>query len=151
MRALRVDKLTYAALEATLIEHIADRSAETIPVHRMLGTTNALLTRRANQIISQLTRFEALNVEIVSSRAAVGGGSTPGLSLPSLALSIKMTAVSSSNLFDYLRSEKPPVVGRIEDNRLLLDLTTILPEQDPALVKVLCEIANNKEIPHHAL
>lgn len=151
MRALRVDKLTYAALEATLVEHIADRSAETIPVHRMLGTTNALLTRRANQIISQLTRFEALNVEIVSSRAAVGGGSTPGLSLPSLALSIKMTAVSSSNLFDYLRSEKPPVVGRIEDNRLLLDLTTILPEQDPALVKVLCEIANNKEIPHHAL
>ena len=151
MRALRVDKLTYAALEATLIEYIAGRSAGTIPVHRMLETTTDLLAKRANQIISQLDQFERLNVKIVSSQAAVGGGSTPGLSLPSLALSIKMTAVSSSNLFDRLRSATPPVVGRIANDQLLLDLTTILPEQDLVLAKVLFEIANSETPPHHAL
>jgi L-seryl-tRNA(Ser) seleniumtransferase len=114
-RALRVDKLTLAALEATL-------TGPPPPVARALAADVAGLRARAEALAAQLTCAEA-----VDSVAAVGGGGAPGVRLPSVALSLPESYAVA------LRTGTPPVVGRLEAGRCLLDLRTVAPEEDELL------------------
>jgi L-seryl-tRNA(Ser) seleniumtransferase len=115
-----VDKLTLAALEATLLGPQA-------PVLSILDVPVETLTQRAESILGRLDHA-GIEAEVVPSRAAVGGGGAPGVELPSVALSLpKHYAVR-------LRAGRPVVVGRIEADRCLLDLRTVLPDQDEELV-----------------
>ena len=136
MRALRVDKLTLAALEATLIEYIAGRAHETVPVQRMLGLTAEAIEDRARSLAERLAN-SGWRVSLLSGSSAVGGGSAPGVSLPTVLVAIEHDDRSPDDLESALRSLDPPVIARIESDRVVLDLRTVLVDQDELLGSLL--------------
>ena len=137
MRAVRVDKLTYAALEATLIEHAAGRAGASVPVVRMIETPLERMEARAEALRSRLVDAQGLAVSIAATEATIGGGSTPGVTLPSRALAVEAAGRSANALAALLRTGVPPVVGRIVDARLLLDLRTVDPSEDGDLAEAV--------------
>ena len=145
MRALRVDKLTYAALEATLLEHATGRASDAVPVVRMIETPVEQLEARADVLRSRLADVSGLAVSIAATEATIGGGSTPGVTLPSRALAVEATGRSAAALSMTLRAGMPPVIGRIADNRLLLDLRTVDPQEDTLLATALGAAASTPD------
>ena len=133
MRALRVDKMTYAALEATLQEYAAGRAHVTIPVVRMLTMTAGAIALRAGMLAAELHAGD-LRAETIDGVSTIGGGSAPGSSLPTRLLALGHRAWSASDVEARLRASDPPVIGRIEQDRVVLDLRTVPPEQDPVLL-----------------
>ncbi len=140
-RALRVDKLTIAALEITLGAYL--RAAwEEIPAMRMIRMSSQELRRRAENFIRDLRPELPLNeveIDVVDSTSLVGGGSTPAQSLPAKVIRIACARYSAAKLEQRLRRAPAgvSVIARVEDDRLLLDLRTVLPEQEPLLIKTL--------------
>jgi len=135
IRALRVDKATLAALQATLLAYREDKAVSEIPVWQMIALKPALLAQRAaqwQQAIESDLKPQNAALELIESRSTVGGGSLPGQSLPTTALAIQSD--SAERLAMLLRQGTPPIIGRVEHNRLLLDPRTVLPEQDAALI-----------------
>jgi len=133
-RALRVDKLTLAALEATL-------TGPPPPVRAALETSVGDLKSRAEQLARHLTD-NGINAQAVDSTAAVGGGAAPGASLPSAALSLPAALAAP------LRTGRPPVVGRVQDGRCLLDLRTVTPADDDTVrAAVLAAVADPGSMP----
>ena len=137
MRALRVDKLTIAALEATLIEHAKGQADRTVPVARMIAAPVEELAARAEALCARLSGVAGLRAAAEASEAAIGGGSTPGITLESRALVVAPTGRSADDLAAALRANEPPVIGRIAGDALWLDLLTVLPEQDDAVAAAL--------------
>ncbi|MBI4486839.1 MAG: L-seryl-tRNA(Sec) selenium transferase, partial [Acidobacteria bacterium] len=137
MRALRVDKLTYAALEATLTEYVAGRAAATVPVQRMLTMDGSEIRARANVLASALAHTPGWRAELVQGASAVGGGSAPGVELPTWLVAIEKADLSPDALEGKLRALTPPVIARIERDRVLLDLRTVFPVQDVELLGLL--------------
>jgi L-seryl-tRNA(Ser) seleniumtransferase len=140
-RALRVDKLAIAALEVTLRAYLRGTWNE-IPALRMMHMTVEEITARTNAfhkaMLERVTDLIA-KIEIVEGQSLVGGGSTPAQSLPTRLLRIASARHSASELESHLRftSGGVPVIARIEDDRLLIDLRTVFPEQEPALIDAL--------------
>jgi L-seryl-tRNA(Ser) seleniumtransferase len=132
MRALRVDKITFAILEATLAEYVAGRAASTVPVQRMLHATADAIEERALALGERLAAH-GWQIAMISGASAVGGGSAPGFGLPTVLLSIAREGESAAATEAWLRTLDPPVIARIEDDRVVLDLRTVLPEQDALL------------------
>ena len=143
MRALRVDKLTYAALEATLRDHATGRAGESVPVIRMIedaaGTDGSARGRASIAARGNVTGWPG--VRHAATEATIGGGSTPGVTLPSRALVIEVADRSAAALAAALRNGTPPVIGRITDDRLLLDLRTVDPREDERLSEALAGVA----------
>ena len=137
MRAVRADKLTYAILEATLAEYLAGRAATTVPVQRMLHASAEEIEARARALGDRMAAG-GWTVALVSGSSAVGGGSAPGLGLPTVLLAIERDGQSAAATEQWLRTLDPPVVARIENDRVVLDLRTVLPEQAETLATVLC-------------
>lgn len=138
LRALRVDKLTYAALEATLLERISE-DPTSIPVERMLSIKPEELTRRCREIVGQ-TANPNLALGVVPVASLVGGGTAPKASLQSCAISVRGASVSAMELLAALRGLDPPIVGRIENDTVLLDLRTVHPRFDSEIVSLLSSI-----------
>jgi L-seryl-tRNA(Ser) seleniumtransferase len=134
LRALRVDKLTLAALEATLLSYVRQRADAEVPVWQMISASADSLRARATAFVAQLAAA-GLAVDIVASESAIGGGSLPGETLPSVAVALPGPPDS---LHARLRQGSPAVVGRIVENRLLLDFRTVLPDQEAELVRAVC-------------
>jgi L-seryl-tRNA(Ser) seleniumtransferase len=139
MRALRVDKLTLAALEGTLLEYAAGRARDTVPVLRMIEQTAEMVEQRARALAERLAAAR-WNVALVSGSSTIGGGSAPGVELPTVLLAIERTGVSASALEEQLRRLDPPVIARIESDRVVLDLRTVLETQDQQLGDLLSAI-----------
>jgi L-seryl-tRNA(Ser) seleniumtransferase len=140
MRALRVDKMTYAALEATLTEYVTGRAAEAVPVQRMLSATAEEIRVRAEAIARQIGAREGWRIEIIAGASATGGGSAPGVELATHLLAIDKSGASADALELQLRQSTPPVIARIERDRLVIDLRTVLPEQDATLATILTKL-----------
>ena len=138
MRALRADKITFAMLEATLSEYRAGRAASAIPVQRMLHLSAEEIETRA-QVLAETLAASGWRVALVSGSSAVGGGSAPGLELPTVLLSIAKDGESADATERWLRSLDPPVIARIERDLVVLDLRTVLPDQDEALTSLLAQ------------
>lgn len=134
LRALRVDKLTLAALEATLLPYLRGNAPEEIPVWQMISATADSLHVRAVTVATQLAQH-GIVAEPVACTSAIGGGSLPGETLPSWA--VALPTAHPDRLAEQLRQGDPPVVGRIVGDQLLLDLRTVLPAQIEALVGVV--------------
>jgi L-seryl-tRNA(Ser) seleniumtransferase len=133
-RSYRVDKLTLAALEATLaLYREPERALREIPVLAMLGAPLDGLRQRAREIRSALTAF-GTRVDVVDSEASVGGGAFPTARIPSVALAFP---TSPNELERRLRLGEPAVIGRVTDERLLVDLRTVAPREDDALARTL--------------
>src|SRR5215467_6545364 len=140
-RALRLDKLTIAALEATLGAYL--RAAwDEIPVMRMIRATPQELKLRAENFIRELRPelpLDEVEIEVVDGASLAGGGSTPTQSLPSKVIRIASARYSAAKLEQRLRRAPAgiSVIARVEEDRLVLDLRTVFPEQEPLLVKTL--------------
>ncbi len=137
MRALRVDKMTYAALEATLMEHARGRAEATIPVVRMLATPVREIDTRARDLAGRLEGHSMFGVDVVDGLSTAGGGGAPGSALPTRLARLTPRTHSAARLETRLRGLHPPVVARIEQDRVVLDLRTVLPEQDDLLATAL--------------
>ncbi len=131
MRALRVDKLTYAALEATLEAHAIGRREE-VPVIRMLGSTVGEIGKRAAALAEALAA-NGWRTRVVDGVSTIGGGSAPGARLPTRLVELERDALSADQIQERLRSLDPPIIARIQDDRVVLDLRTVLPDQDELL------------------
>jgi L-seryl-tRNA(Ser) seleniumtransferase len=131
-RALRVDKTTLAGLEATLLAYLNGRATSDIPIWRMIAATPEQLRARAERIAAVIGGGAA----VLACASAVGGGSLPGETLPSFAVAL---IGAPDQLARQLRQGTPPVIGRIADGRLLLDLRTVLDEQEAALIATVRE------------
>jgi len=140
-RALRVDKLTVAALEVTLRAYLRG-SWKDIPAQRMIRLPLqeiAARTKRFREALRLQAAASGAEIEIADGRSLVGGGSTPAQSLPTTVLRIASARYSAVQLEARLRQAPAgiPVIARIEGDRLLLDLRTVFPEQEPALLQSL--------------
>lgn len=141
-RALRVDKLIYAALEATLMEYIR-QDYQAIPFVRMLQASAEQIRARAEQVQEQLRSAPHLRVEIVSGESLVGGGSAPTSTLPTFLVAVTAQALSADELAERLRQATPPVVARVEEGRVLLDLRTVFEDEERELVEALVRVGRN--------
>jgi L-seryl-tRNA(Ser) seleniumtransferase len=143
-RALRVDKLIYAALEATLESFRRETALKEIPVLKMLSMTNAELRERTEQFAKNLTgkqdEVHDLRFEVVEGKSVIGGGSAPTVQPITTLLALKHEKFTADKLEQTLRFSKPPVIARILDDKVLLDLRTVSKREEAELLKVLAEI-----------
>jgi L-seryl-tRNA(Ser) seleniumtransferase len=134
MRAIRPDKLTLAALGATLVHYLRGEAVREVPVWRMISASGKELEARARALAEQLGGLA------VATQSAIGGGSLPGQTQPSWA--VAFDTPTPDRLAAALRKADPPVISRIEDDRVLLDLRAILPEQDQTLRQAVARISD---------
>ncbi len=133
MRALRVDKMTLAALGGTLAEYVSGRARQSVPVVRMLTASPAGIEGRARRLAARLEASGLYETALVDGASTIGGGTTPGLTLPTRLLAVVHQGLSAAGLEAALRRADPPVVARIQDDRVVLDLRTVFEEEDEAL------------------
>jgi L-seryl-tRNA(Ser) seleniumtransferase len=143
MRAFRLDKMTLAALEATLRLYLnEERALRELPVLRMLHTPLAKLRQRTEAFAVRLRELgELSSVKVSDDVAYVGGGSLPDQALPTCVLEIQARDCSDDDLAYRLRTGTPAVIGRLRDGRLLLDLRTVFPEQETELIEAVRQAA----------
>src|SRR5262249_9135281 len=125
MRAVRPDKLTLTALANTLALWAEPERRSEIPVYRMLTMTIEEIDRRAREVISQVLGDSHITIEIIDGFSTIGGGSAPGSHLATRLVAVSLRGRSASDLEHKLRQSDPPIVGRIENGRIVLDLRTV--------------------------
>jgi L-seryl-tRNA(Ser) seleniumtransferase len=134
-RALRVDKLTCAALEATLLAYVK-RDHDSIPTLKMMRLTKQEIGDRAEALATQI-RSSKLNIEVSDGESVIGGGAAPSSILPTRLLAVSCAGIGADELSARLRASDPPIIARVADGRVLLDLRTVFAEQDEALEAAL--------------
>ena len=145
LRTFRVDKLTYAALEATLMDYLSERAAS-VPVVNILRLSPLEILRRCEWIADQV-RSDSLFADAVPVLSLIGGGTAPAARLQSSAVSLRHVALQPQALLQALRQLDPPVIGRVSDDTVLLDLRTVEPEFDAILVSLLQRITSGPQAP----
>ncbi|HWY21122.1 MAG TPA: L-seryl-tRNA(Sec) selenium transferase [Candidatus Acidoferrum sp.] len=140
-RALRVDKLIYAALEATLLAYVR-HDHDAIPTLRMMRLSKEAIGERAEAVAARIA-VPKLHVEIVDGESLLGGGAAPSSTLPTRLLAVTCDGLSADELAAQLRGSEPPIITRVEEGRVLLDLRTVFPEQDEAIENALARIGRN--------
>ncbi|HST12714.1 MAG TPA: L-seryl-tRNA(Sec) selenium transferase [Terriglobales bacterium] len=135
-RALRVDKLTYAALEATLAAY-AKENYDSIPALRMMRASKEEIGERAEAIAHQLRDVSNLTAEVIDGESVIGGGAAPSSTLPTRLLAVKWREIGADTLLARLRSQELPLIARAQEGRVLIDLRTVFPEQDQAVTSAL--------------
>ena len=137
-RALRVDKLAYAALEATLLVY-AKQDYGSIPALRMMRLSKEEIGERAEALADKI-RSARLTVEVIDGESVIGGGAAPSTVLPTRLLALACVGHSADELANKLRQADPPVIARVEEGRVLLDLRTVFPEEDAAVEQVCASL-----------
>lgn len=135
-RVLRIDKLTLAALQATLDLYLHSQT-DRLPIVRMLRQSEVSLHQRAEQMLARLTVPDAWSIVIRQDQSAIGGGSLPGADLPTCVLEVSHKSVSAVEIAYRLRTGTDPVVTRIHKQSVVLDLRSVLSEDDDRLVRAL--------------
>ena len=143
MRAMRVDKMTLAALHATLLLY---RNSETVmtqvPILRMLSMPIANLKMRADKVATQITSSSVIgDCEVVEDQSMLGGGSLPTQQIPTWCVSISASNGSIDSLAEKLRKNEPAIMGRVQKDRLMLDMRTIDASEDSLLVEAFQAIS----------
>jgi L-seryl-tRNA(Ser) seleniumtransferase len=140
-RALRVDKLTYAALEATLLAYVK-HDHDAVPVLRMMRLSRVEIADRAKAIVSKIASAQnkRLKLELRDGQSLIGGGAAPSAVLPTQLIALSHVDLSADALSGHLRSNAPPIIARVEEGRVLIDLRTVFPGQDAILVTALASL-----------
>lgn len=138
-RAVRIDKLTIAAFEATLMEYLAmDNAGKSVPVLAMLLQSPEEIRSRANKIASRLRKsLGDEKIDVVRDSSKAGGGSLPEIQFPTFAVSIRSDRITVNELESRLRHSSPPVIARIKDQALLLDARTIRKQEIDTVVRLV--------------
>jgi L-seryl-tRNA(Ser) seleniumtransferase len=138
-RALRVDKLIYAALEATLLAYLR-QDHDSIPTLKMMRLSKDAIAGRASALKSKINSPK-LKLELHDGESLLGGGAAPSSVLPTCLLALTHSTLSADELSAQLRSSDPPIIARVEEGRVLIDLRTVFPHQEAALISALERIA----------
>ena len=141
MRAMRADKLTYAALEATLALWAQPSSRDEIPVYRMLTLSAPDIERRALDVMHTLRDVPGLTCRIADGHSTTGGGSAPDSTLPTRVIRAASRTVTASALDAHLRRASPPVIARIQGDEVVLNLRTVDPNDDALVARAIAESA----------
>ncbi|HEU4389269.1 MAG TPA: L-seryl-tRNA(Sec) selenium transferase [Blastocatellia bacterium] len=143
MRALRVDKMTYAALEATMRAYENGVARNEIPVVRALAATREEIAGRAARLAHRIVSATdgELTPHLENGDSVVGGGSAPGASLPTVLVAIQHERMQSAAIEEGLRKNSIPIIARIERDRVLIDLRTVMPDEEDALVQAMRDLA----------
>jgi L-seryl-tRNA(Ser) seleniumtransferase len=134
-RALRVDKMTYAALEATLLAYVKGE-AEAIPALRMMNIARSEIAGRAETLARRVSNPE-LRINLLDGESVIGGGAAPSATLPTRLLALQHAKFSAGELASRLRDADPPIIARVENGEVVLDLRTVFPEQDNVVATTL--------------
>jgi L-seryl-tRNA(Ser) seleniumtransferase len=131
MRAVRCDKLVYAAMEATLQLFLRHDLLETHATLRLLTSSVEVIRQRAERVLQQLSpqTIEHLRIRIENCQSQFGSGALPLETLPSAALVLKSSSLSADDLSRRLRTGEPPIIGYIQDDEVYLDMRTVFEEQ----------------------
>ena len=136
-RAVRVGKLTLAALTATLDSYRRGEAIAEIPVLRLLAASETELADRANVLKTELDQLTGVATEVLREKALVGGGSLPGAEMPTAVLAVQLDGVSADDLALSLRTGPVRMFTRIQHDRVLVDLRSVLAEEDPLVIQAL--------------
>ena len=137
-RAVRIDKMSLASLTATLTHYLTGNAESEVPVWRMIAASAQDIQARAERWRGRIPATPGIDASVTPARSAIGGGSLPGETLDSFALSISIQGGRSpESLLADLRNQNTPVIARIEDDAVRLDPRTVLPEQDDRLLESL--------------
>src|SRR6266540_38184 len=137
-RALRVDKMTLAALDAVLLDYEADAAVAPVPVRRMLALGAEAVRARARALADALANgAPSLAIAVQDGESAVGGGAVPAGGLPTALLALTHSSAGPDRLAAALRAGEPPVIVRVAEDRVLVDLRTVEPADEPALLLAL--------------
>ncbi len=139
-RALRVDKLTYAALEATLLAYVK-RDHDAIPTLKMMRLTKEEIGKRAESLAAHV-QSSKLHIEVTDGESVIGGGAAPSSVLPTRLLALSYSGLSADELAARLRASDLPIIARVEQGRVLLDLRTVFADQDSLIAAALNRIAS---------
>ena len=140
LRAMRIDKMTFAALEATFMQYLDEEKAvRDIPTVRMLTETQEVIKKRAKKILSALKKSvsEQMKLDVISDQSRAGGGSLPETDFPTFSVSIKPMNIKVNALEKRLRLGEPPVIARIKEDTLLIDARTIEDREIKTLVNCI--------------
>jgi L-seryl-tRNA(Ser) seleniumtransferase len=149
-RALRADKLALAALEATLDAHRRGASFTEVPTLSMLALSSEEIETRARDFLARLgshTAASALRCEILAGRSAIGGGSAPTTHPPTALIALTHASLSAGALERALRMSEPPVIARIAEDRVLIDLRTVSRDEEDELFAALVALAGERHAP----
>lgn len=136
-RALRVDKLIYATLEATLLAYVK-HDYNVIPTLQMMRLSKGEIGERAEALAKALTKaVPSIKAEVIDGESVIGGGAAPSSTLPTRLLALASAEQSADELSERLRRSSTPIISRVEDGRVLLDLRTVFPEQDAEIAVAL--------------
>jgi L-seryl-tRNA(Ser) seleniumtransferase len=138
-RALRVDKLTIAALESTVALYLRG-DLKAIPVLRMIQMPLEEISARAEKLAGSLGALAGISAQVLAGESVIGGGSTPGQSLATRVVAVRRAGTSAQNLDAQLRAHTPPIVARLERDRVLLDLRTVLDGQEEEIVRAFARL-----------
>ncbi|RFU70452.1 L-seryl-tRNA(Sec) selenium transferase [Peribacillus saganii] len=141
-RVLRVDKMTLAALEGTLASYLKGNFArESIPAVRDILQSEEILEMRAHLLLSGIQVIgKGLTAEIIKDTSAIGGGTMPGVEIPTIAVAVQHTGTSAASLHSRLRKADPPVVARVKNELLILDTRTITDEEAAEIITAFDKI-----------
>lgn len=137
MRALRVDKLTYAALEATIDSYLSGRATEETPGLVALHMTKETITRRARAFVRRARSISALSLKLMDGHSVVGGGSAPETHLPTMLIGVTSQRMGADEIEKRLRRNCPPVIVRIVEDQIALDLRTVTAGAEKELMEAL--------------
>ena len=134
-RAVRADKMCFVAMTATLLHYLKDEAESQVPIWRMISAPLEDIRQRAGAWAHALGYGDVMACEVTAGESTVGGGSLPGETLPTYLLAISVR--SPTRFVKGLRGASPPIIARLEKDRVLLDPRTVLPEQDSDLIEGL--------------
>ena len=142
-RALRVDKLTLAVLQATLNAHRRGAQFSEVPSLQMLALTKPVLAERAQNFVAKLSHnANDLSITLIDGESAVGGGSGPSTHPATVLIALEHARYSADEIERRLRSSSPPIIGRVSEGKLLLDLRTVFPAEEFELARALEGLVN---------
>jgi len=136
-RAIRADKLALASLSATLLHYLKDEAEREIPIWRMIAASLQDLDIRAREWQEQLGE-KGIDSTVIDGESTVGGGSLPGETLPTRLLALQVR--NPDRLVGELRRSHPPVIARVQDDRVVFDPRTVLPEEEKALLEAVARV-----------
>ena len=130
LRAVRIDKLSLAALEATLALHLVPELAvQRLPVLKMISEDHASIKKRANALLKKLKEHKSIKARLEDGTSYIGGGSAPMNELPTSVIKIESEKYGAEKIAEIFRAHRPAIIGRIADNAFVLDLRTVFPRQ----------------------
>lgn len=139
MRAFRVDKLIFSALEATLTAYANGKALTDLPSIAALHATKEEVARRARNVLRRV-RNDKLKLQLLDGNSVVGGGSAPGAVLPTKLISLTSDHLSATEMEAQLRQNTPPIIARIEENKLLVDLRTVSKNEEKELAAAFARL-----------